>query len=907
MPYTVPPLPPPIVFFLSFENISYPLASVPAATINAGDSAPSEEETRADSLGEPMEVNPEVDFPEFTEGAESVELTGEERLEERSPLEPQFTVQVKPLPELDHLVQTLSVEEVISQGVVFAVDDAVDDLDVVESPANNGVESAAAPVTSDRRRTNRSRSRHSPAIAQGAAVGEPNNHPADSPLPADDGTGEQSEQQDASEASENEADQTDATDLQPTPIPASGEQIELNIPTLPPVEGTPPTSPPTDEPPPAEPLPTDPSEAPAIPASPPEPGTLDPTQIIPPAATEGPDVIDLSADYQEYDTIRRIFFAEGNVVMRFRGAVLASDRLRVNIPNRTAVAEGNVVLTRGSQVLRGDRFNYNFTQEQGIVLNARGEVFLTSASADLSPSLPTDVSAGASINTPLSQILLTEQPVTGVTSPGGLVFRVGGGGRTPSSEGAAATEGTVSRLRYEADEIQFVGDNVVATNVRLTNDPFSPPELEIRSPQVTFTRLSPTRSEIRARNPRVVIDQGFSLPLFRDRIILDQRRRDPGLLSFGFDEEDRDGFYIERSFDVFSSPVFRFSVTPQILVQRALENDGDFGSASSYGLVSQIDLDPDLLTTVRINASFSSLDFGETDEQLRASIRVQRQVLTGWGPHRLALEYSFRDRLFNGSLGFQTVRRSLGAVFSSPAILLGDSGISLSYQVGAQYINASTDRLDLRDPTGLSDRVDLGRFQAAVALSRAFLLWFKPPLPATPDEGLRYSPNPIVPYVSLITGLRGVTSFYSSGDEQLSLTGTIGLQGQFGYFSRPFFDYTGFNVFLSPRLRSGESPFLFDRDDDQLTLSAGIIQQIAGPVRLGFQAAVDLSDGDEIDREIILEYVRRTFSITLRFSPVRETGSLTFRINDFNWSGTGDPFSGTDASTVDGGVQRSTD
>jgi len=56
---------------------------------------------------------------------------------------------------------------------------------------------------------------------------------------------------------------------------------------------------------------------------------------------------------------------------------------------------------------------------------------------------------------------------------------------------------------------------------------------------------------------------------------------------------------------------------------------------------------------------------------------------------------SYRDRLYNGSLGFQTVQSSLGGVLTSPVIPLGKTGINLSYQAGAQNINAETDRQDL--------------------------------------------------------------------------------------------------------------------------------------------------------------------------------------------------------------------
>lgn len=124
-----------------------------------------------------------------------------------------------------------------------------------------------------------------------------------------------------------------------------------------------------------------------------------PSNALPPAnipvdrlGREG--FLELKADRQDYDAGRQIFTAEGNVSLKFRGALLTGDRVQVNLVNRLTVAEGNVVLTRGQQVLRGQRFRYNLIQEEGIIERASGDVFLPSTANDFNPSLPTDITAG---------------------------------------------------------------------------------------------------------------------------------------------------------------------------------------------------------------------------------------------------------------------------------------------------------------------------------------------------------------------------------------------------------------------------------------------------------------------------------------------------------------------------------
>ena len=260
--------------------------------------------------------------------------------------------------------------------------------------------------------------------------------------------------------------------------------------------------------------------------------------------------------------------------------------------------------------------------------------------------------------------------------------------------------------------------------------------------------------------------------------------------------------------------------------------------------------------------------------------------------HLLNLEYSYRDRLFNGTLGFQTVQSSLGGVITSPVVPLGRSGFNLRYQGGAQLIEANTDDRDLLDDNQNRGRVSLGRFQASAAIEGGVLLWQGKPLAATAEKGLRYTPNPVVPYVRAIGGVRGISSFYTNGDSQNVLIGTVGLEGQFGNLSRPVLDYTAFNVSYSESLNNGLSPFLFDRFVDDRVLNLGITQQLYGPFRLAIQTSINIDTGESRSTDYILEYSRRTYGVSLRYNPVLELGGISFRISDFNWTGGTDPFSG---------------
>lgn len=613
-------------------------------------------------------------------------------------------------------------------------------------------------------------------------------------------------------------------------------------------------------------------------------------------------IVEVTSDRQEYDEQRRIVTAEGNVVVRFDGAVVDADRLQVNLDNLIAVGEGNVALTRGDQVLRGQRFTYNFVQDSGELANGSGEIYIPSASTDFAFN-STDITAGGVPQRPLSDRIRANQPAAGVSSPGGIDLVLGGG---PDARNVPPpkTGGVVRRVRFEAKRIDFYPRGWQAEDVRLTNDPFSPPELELRADKVTVTREAPLIDRIRTQRQRLVFDQKFSLPIPIDQRTIDRREREvtPTIVSPGFDADRRGGLYVERSFTPFSTEQASLSITPQFFAQKAVQGEAD-NLAAMFGVKSRLNAVFGPRTALEGSGELTSLDLSEVEDNLRASLRL-RQLLGEPNPHILNLEYSYRDRLYNGTLGFQTVQSSLGGVLLSPVIPLGDSGVNLTYQAGAQYINANTDRQDLLEPVRENDRISLGRLQASADLSKGFLLWQGKPLPPTATEGLRYTANPVVPYLQAVAGITGTTSYYTNGDNQSTLTGRIGLVGQIGNFSRPFLDYTAFNITYYQGFNSGLSPFLFDRSVDNRVLSAGISQQIYGPFRLGFQTSINLDTGEESSTDYILEYSRRTYGITLRYNPVLELGGFSIRISDFNWTGGTDPFSGGQIKPVVNGVEQ---
>jgi Protein of unknown function (DUF3769) len=641
-----------------------------------------------------------------------------------------------------------------------------------------------------------------------------------------------------------------------------------------------------------------PASQPQQPQKPQQPTTTPPTGTT-------RRVIEILSDRQEYDEQRRVVTAEGNVIVRFDGSVVDADRLQVNLDNLIAVGDGNVALTRGDQVLRGQKFTYNFIQDDGQLEQGSGEIFIPTAGTDLAFQAPGEPSASVGVQRqPLSDRIRQSQPLTGVGSPGGIDFNLGGQADARNIQ-APKAGGEVRRIRFEAARIDFYPRGLQARDVRLTNDPFSPPELQIRADKLTLTREAPLRDRIETSGQRLVFDQRTTIPIPIGSRVIDRRERDatPALASVGFDGDVRGGIFVERNFELLNNDTARWSITPQFFAQKAISGGGG-NFASLFGLKSKINAVLSPQSRVEGVATFENLDLSQIEDSLRASLRYQ-QALGSQNPHILNLEYIYRDRLYNGTLGFQRVQSSLGGVLLSPVIPLGRSGLNLNYQVSAQYVNANTDRLDLLEVNRENDRISLGRIQGNLRLSGDIPLWSGKALPPTPTQGLRYTANPVVPYLNAFGEINGTTSYYSNGDSQNTLFGTAGLRGQIGNFSKPFLDYTGFQVSYSQGLNNGLSPFLFDRSVDNKVLNLGIVQQVYGPFRFGFQTSINLDTSQRINTEYSIEYSRRTYGVTLRYNPIQQLGGISFRISDFNWTGGTDPFSDrTEVKPVVGGVEQ---
>lgn len=606
------------------------------------------------------------------------------------------------------------------------------------------------------------------------------------------------------------------------------------------------------------------------------------------------DKVKLDADFQDYDQDKQIFTARGNVRMEFQDSVLMADELQVDLRTRIAVAlsaPNKVKLQRPEQQVEGSRLEYNFAKEEGVLFDAKGIVNLKADS-------PESKKARAQ----------------GLPS----IFDAATSGAPTTQKGGVT--------RFTARRIYFTPKGWRGEDARFTNDPFDPPELEIKTSKAEVTNVpgGKKKQQILVTEPgNLVFDQSTALPLPPFRSTLSEQDTFP--FTVGSDAVDKGGIFYQYNFISAPNENTTLRISPQLFVQRALGLE-DVGNGNSFNNVAQearprergsildnfgvegeLNLRHEGGQTTTVFSSITGLGFQDLSRRIR--VRAEHQVPLGTSGDTLRFNYAFRERLFNGILGDQQVSQNIGVNFNSGSKALGD-GISFSYQAGINYLQAPSDRAGLISPgPSNQNEASLLRYQLVANVGKEFTL-YRPPqdTPAT-KEFLRFTPSPITPGLKLVTNVLFNGSLYSNGDAQGVVQARVGIEGTVGQFAKDTFDYTNFNLAYFNGVIGGQSPFFFDRVPGVEGFSAGILQQIYGPFRAGVQfefnrvpqglcntvqgARASIGDFCEANRWYTLRYDRRTYGISLNYSPVQQSGFFQLRVDDFNWGTAGSTPSNT--------------
>ena len=447
--------------------------------------------------------------------------------------------------------------------------------------------------------------------------------------------------------------------------------------------------------------------------------------------------------------------------------------------------------------------------------------------------------------------------------------------------------GTISRWRVQASKVLITANGWEADRMGFSNDPFTPAQTRIDAEDVIAREQSNGDVLISARRNRLIVEERLPIPVTRRQLIQKEEEVENRLV-VGIDNRDRGGLFVGRNLKPLTiGTSTELSLQPQFLVQRTL--DGDFNSAGDlfgldaklrgrygdYQLSADADIssfDPeDILSSSRFWGSFGKeIDLG--------SLGMLKANLFG----------AYRYRTWNGSLGETDINAAYG-IYAQTRGSWSTGEVNHNYLIRGAVGDYEADRFNS------SRLVRTGRGSLYASMTSKIPLLKGQTAELIPSAAYRYSPVPIVPGLSLNTNVNTSVAVYGDGRHQETLSLSGGPTITLGTFSKPFLDFTQISIVGSGSLKNGNSPFAFDRNVDLATLGVGLTQQIVGPVVLSTGVSYNVDPGSKyygstVNSNIELRWQRRSYDVGIYFNPYEGIGGVRFRLNDFDFKGTGVPF-----------------
>ena len=447
--------------------------------------------------------------------------------------------------------------------------------------------------------------------------------------------------------------------------------------------------------------------------------------------------------------------------------------------------------------------------------------------------------------------------------------------------------GTISRWRVQASKILITADGWEADRMGFSNDPFTPAQTRIDAEDVIAREQANGDVLISARRNRLIVEERLPIPVTRRQLIQKEEEVENRFV-VGIDNRDRDGLFVGRNLKPLTiGTSTELSVQPQFMVQRAI--DGDFNSAADlFGLDAKL---RGRYGNYKLNgdADISSFDPADILNSSRYWGSFGRDIdMGGLGVLTTNLFGAYRYRTWNGSLGETDINAAYG-VYAQTKGSWSTGEVDHDYLIRGAIGNYDADRFNS------NRRLRSGRGSLFASVTSKIPLLKGKTAELIPTAAYHYSPVPIVPGLSLNTNVNTSIAVYGDGRHQENLSLSGGPTITLGTFSKPFLDFTQISIVGSGSLKNGDSPFAFDRNVDLATLGVGLTQQIVGPVVLSTGVSYNVDPGSKfygstVNSNIELRWQRRSYDVGVYFNPYKGIGGVRFRLNDFDFKGTGVPF-----------------
>ncbi len=586
-------------------------------------------------------------------------------------------------------------------------------------------------------------------------------------------------------------------------------------------------------------------------------------------AASGENKDELTIQSETQSEKNNTLYAEGNVVVSYKGKFLTADSLIYDKSRKKISASGNIYLIVGDQIFKMSEFNYDFLNEKGSLLDVVGSI--------KTDKLVSDIFANFS-NSDLKRIE-------------GLIDL--------KRKEIINTPNKVRSWVFSTDEITIDGNKWKTKKAIFTND-----LLELKQVKIVIKSLEAfsSNNQLRFKSSLnyLTLDEKVSIPFWFGNRTLTKNEEDfnfQNRWTSGYDNLDKDGYFIGRRFNSINLfDDFVLDLEPQFLFQRSL-----IGSTKSFtkkgalvtsekikrdtSFADYFALNSQIKGTInnwdlKINKKLNSFDFDKLSDAVRIETSLSKEISFFNSKWDKTFYGIYRDRVWNGSIGESEIYEGYGSKLEKENSW-EQNGIIKTELFSFGLANLKGESLETKD---IESSIKGNIFYS---FEQKIPILFNNPSNQFIDNSFEYIPKPINKGLYLNTKFSSLYALYEYGHYQTYLSFGAGPEFVYGDFKNKFFDYTRISLMPSYKLKSGESIFKFDQVSEKFILDMAFDQQIYGPFMISSNATLNLDHdskdyGNFINSRISINWKKRSYEFGIFYQPYDQSGGVSFNLFGFN-------------------------
>ncbi len=605
--------------------------------------------------------------------------------------------------------------------------------------------------------------------------------------------------------------------------------------------------------------------------------------------------INIESDFQSQENNE--FKAEGNVSIDLDGKQLRADKFVYNKINGELTLIGNILFNRGNQYFEATKIYYNLNDDTGYIENIYGQIDTKTFNLDL----------GVEINSNEQNFL--EKEINNIKTVNNDSFGIVNDNSSIKNFNLSIPE--INKWRFKSKKVIIKPNLLKSKRIFFTNDLYNEPQFFVESYNF-IGKYNDEKIKFTSKNTWINFDNKIKFPIGRSSFI--DGKDFISRWGFGYDMDEKDGFFIRRGFDtkeIFGD--FNLDINSYFLFQRSIKGDTKTfnhqgkeisGNEITYqnNLTDLFGIDTKLKGKIRnwgidFKSSNNSIDPNKLRESSRLKLNIKKSIDLNQNNKKINLNKDFYKSSFINLIFSSSYREKISKGFSGEEeIYWGNSfrienknfklfkNSNLNYSLLYELGNFNAKSSDKEELNNLSRNLLLGE------LSHDIYLWRKKGLMKSISQDYKYSPKVISEGLIWKNILKSGVFFYSNEKSQKIISFSAGPELITGSLRSKFFDFTKFSSIATYTLKEGKSPFAFDDVNDSFRVKFNLEQQLYGPLVLNLESYLNLNNKDKdygSFKESVfgLDLKRRAYNVGFFYKPTSKSIGIKFNIFNFDYSG----------------------